>query len=126
MSNYALINATGASGSIYRFQVYPVRTEFKSNPGVYIFARWDPPSQPLVLYVGETDSFKSRLTQNLTAHQQYERAAMLGLSHLGVLHVPGARDNRLKIETDLRHAYNPACNDQPNALLEAMIRRGVL
>lgn len=121
-TNLTLVTATGASGAVYQFQIWPVGTVFLPNAGVYIFGRDASGGLREVLYVGETDSFKRRLTDELTAHHQHDRARSLGLNHIAVLHVPGPREQRLKIETDLRHALNPPCNDQANALLTALLK----
>ena len=120
MSEFVLVGAIGVSGVRHEFQAYPVGTHFLPNPGVYAFCWHAPNGQWNTLYIGETDSFYRRLTAELTAHHQYERATTLGLSHIAVLHVPGDRGERLSIETDLRHALSPPCNDQPIPVGDAL------
>lgn len=102
----------GQQGRSYTLETYPIGTEFKELPGVYIFCKrasngnWDP------LYVGETHNFNERLNTALQSHQAWPSCARLGATHLAVIIVAGARDNRLGIEWDLRHALKPPCNQQ--------------
>ena len=106
------INWPGLNGRTYAFETYPIGTQFKHVGGVYIFCRmasngnWDP------LYVGETDNFDERLNTALQRHQSWPSCANLGATHLSVMIVGGARQNRLNLETELRHSLNPPCNRQ--------------
>jgi excinuclease UvrABC nuclease subunit len=101
----------GASGKKYAFYLHEIGTDYKDEPGNYIFARlsnntWVP------IYIGETDSLKDRLYTNLTSHHKYDCAVnMNGATHFFTRITSGGEQARLDIETDLVHAFNPPCND---------------
>lgn len=102
----------GASGTRYETQNDRIGATYRTIPGVYIFCRelsngnWQP------IYVGETDNFARRLTDELRQHHAWNCAVAFGATHICTLHVPGSLQERLNIETDLRHALNPTCNRQ--------------
>jgi|SRR6185312_6913408 hypothetical protein len=108
----SVTTAKGASGRTYQFQLHPVGTGYNDRSGVYIFVKraanggWD------ALYIGETGSFKRRLTDELRLHHQWQRVVAHGATHIATLHVPGALALREDIETDLRRAILTPCNDQ--------------
>ncbi len=102
------IEWTGKSGTDYRFEVYPLGTEFVPLPGVYIFCVLTGGVYK-ALYVGETDSLYDRLNARLDDHDGFERARAYGVSHVGAMLVDNPTQ-RLRIEIDLRHGMNPVCN----------------
>ena len=104
----------GASGQSYIFEAHPVGTQFNSISGVYIFCRQLTSGNWEALYVGSTKSFKQRLNTGVKSHEGFARASHLGLTHIAALVVAGD-DERLRVETDLRHGLNPPANAQ-NAL----------
>lgn len=107
----SVLNWRGASGQSYTFQTYVAGMNFYSVGGVYILCRRDPDGRVWALYVGETDSFHDRLNRGKEAHEGYQRALLLGMTHICVLSVSGAVA-RLNIETDLRHGLRPPANMQ--------------
>ncbi|MFD1157014.1 hypothetical protein [Roseovarius aestuarii] len=102
---------TGNSGSQYRFDVFPVGTQFNPISGVYVACRRLITGQFEALYVGETQSFKDRLNVNAGNHDGLRCAARNGMTHIGAI-VSTSSAERLRIETDLRHGLNPSCNKQ--------------
>ena len=104
----------GASGQRYDFWLDPIGSTYQARPGVYIFCREANPGSWNPVYVGETDDFSRRLTEDLTLHHQWKSIWSAGATHICTLHVPAdyAGTMRVKIETDLRHSLLPPCNRQ--------------
>lgn len=104
-------NFTGASLTSYQLYVFPDGTDFNDVSAVYIFLRrtifggWE------ALYVGEAQSLKQRLNTGIAGHDGYQRAKLLGMTHIAAVAVSGDTE-RLRIETDLRHGLNPSANAQ--------------
>ncbi len=100
MSNTALINATGASGSTYTFTIYPLNTTFKPAGGVYLILK-----QNTVLYVGQTGDLSERFDAHHKepewCRNQADRMAALGVA---------IESQRLQIEADLIKSHHPVCN----------------
>ena len=82
-----------------------------SGGGVYVFSRRREYGDE-ALYVGETDDFQRRLKDELSHHHRWPCLKALGVTHVGIHLVPGARSERLEIETDLRLGLDPPCNRQ--------------
>jgi hypothetical protein len=107
-----MVSWRGASLQWYEFQLHAIGTVYLERPGVYIFCRlaanenWDS------IYVGETDNFLRRLSNELATHHRWESIRTAGATHICTLHVPAHNSLRLRIETDLRHGLNPPCNRQ--------------
>jgi hypothetical protein len=106
----AKITLTDEYGSLHEFEVFPIPTRFNSVAGVYCFANeasnaWE------IQYIGESDSFKNRIDDNLMAHHRYQCAISRGATHFFVKVVPD-KDIRIATETALRHYYEPPCNRQ--------------
>jgi len=109
-----IVTWKGITGTAYQTDLCYYGRAFVGNPGVYIFCRptvgfpnnWD------AIYVGETENFDDRLNLNLTNHHQWANIKVKGATNVCCLHVPGDRSRRLAIETDLRAALRPPCNQQ--------------
>lgn len=121
---------TGLSGWPYDFGVFTLSTIFKPLAGVYIVCRSvqvGNASHLEALYVGEAESLEDRLNTRRASHDGFQRALKMGATHVCARLVPDGAAERLRIETDLRHAFNPPCNAQPvpgNALsLAALLQR---
>jgi hypothetical protein len=102
----------GASGTRYEFQLDAIGATYRPLQGVYIFCRHVGNGSYLASYVGETDNFLRRLTNELQAHHALQAIRLHGATHISTLYVTGDRANRLYIETDLRNALNPPGNKQ--------------
>jgi hypothetical protein len=96
----------GASGRAHDMYLDPIWSVYLPRPGVYIFCREITLGRWSAVYVGETDNFSRRLTDNLALHHRWESVRAAGATHIGSLHVPNDYDGTLRraIKTDLRHA----------------------
>lgn len=104
---------TGASGNRYTFQLDAIGSiSYFDVSGVYIFSRDLGGGSHAAIYVGETDSFKRRIGDELWAHHALNAIRSHGATHINTLSVAGDRANRLYVETDLRNALKPPCNKQ--------------
>jgi hypothetical protein len=104
---------TGASGTRYEFQLAALGTiDYFDIEGVYIFCKAAGSSNYSAIYVGETDSFKRRLKDEIERHHALPTIRNHGATHISTLVVRGDRAYRLYVETDLRNALNPPCNKQ--------------
>jgi hypothetical protein len=101
----------GAGGTRYEFQKHRIGTAYHAYAGVYIFCR-DMPLVIQAIYIGETDNFSRRLTNELALHHQWQSVVAAGATHICTMRVLGDNAARVRIETDLRHRYNPSCNRQ--------------
>ena len=101
MSNQTQINATGASGAVYTFVLWPLNSQFPASGGVYLILK-----QNIVLYVGQTGD----LSERFDSHHKKPCWRRHQADRMAVLCVTGEND-RLRIETDLIRSYNPVCND---------------
>jgi len=105
----------GQNGRKYDFEHYPIGTNFNAVAGVYIFCKQTNAltNSWTAVYVGETEDFGGRLSGvNLPNHHRWKAIAAAGASHICVRQVPGQRQLRLDIETELRATLSPACNLQ--------------
>lgn len=106
------IEFQGASGQKHKFQVYTLGTKtFNSvGGGVYIFTKQaqnrNGETRYYPLYIGQTNSFKDRLT---TSHERWPCAVQNEVNCLCVL-VEENTFSRKAIELDLLSRYNTPCN----------------
>ena len=112
MPKIANVEFQGASGRKYIFEAYPLPAEtFNDVGGVYIFTRearnqhGDVKYYPL--YIGQTISFRRRITQN---HNKWPCAVVNGVNRLCVL-VEENTFSRRAIELDLLSKYSTPCNN---------------
>lgn len=120
-----IVKWTGISGWIYDFEVFPKNVEFNPVSGVYILCRQAGSilaPRLEALYVGETESLHNRLNAGATNHNGLKSSRQAGMTHIAVHRCEGATE-RLRIETDLRHALDPVFNRQ-NASLASILARG--
>ena len=100
----------GHSGKRYEYVVYGLNASWNNKPGNYIFAKrtasgWH------AIYVGQTDSFASRLPN----HNERGCAVRNGATHVHA-HVNSAGESSRKFEeVDLIREHQPACNQQHKA-----------
>lgn len=112
----ATVTWTGISGWPYEFGVYDLAATFRPVPGVYILCRRAGSllgNHLEALYIGETQSLEDRLNTCRFDHDGFKRASQMGLSVICARVVTDGTAERLRIETELRHAFNPPCNEQP-------------
>ena len=100
------VNVRGASGTSYRFTVYPWGTNFNPVSAVYLILRKEYPSGSYtILYVGQTGDLSDRFNN----HHKQQCFDSNRKSHIGVL-MEGSEPRRLNIEADLLGYYQTACN----------------
>lgn len=89
-----------------QFEIRPFTTRNWSDyPGIYIIVRETPDAWE-VLYVGETNSFRSRLT---SGHEKWIEAEELGATHVHAT-VMEQEDHRERFESRLIVEYDPPLN----------------
>ena len=116
MTTVLTATGIGASGTMYKFEMYPLGTPFADNvPGIYVFCKVDPPSNWTALYVGQTHDLNARVGAGLGGHHKIDLALAHGATHVGVFSVNGREADRLRIEADICQAMSPICNDLPRA-----------
>lgn len=107
-----LVAWPGASGFRYTLELGRIGAAFNDVSGCYIFCKsagicaWE------AVYVGEAESLYKRLTAGLTHHHRLVSALRHGATHICAMRFDGTPQQRLWIETDLRHGLNPPCNLQ--------------
>lgn len=95
----------GESETKYKFTIYPIHNDFTDIRAVYCFLSEDYD----VLYVGESKQIKTRFSN----HHQTECIDNNGGVYVGILEMPrSTKKTRVDIETDIRHFYDPPCNEQ--------------
>jgi hypothetical protein len=100
------IDWPGKSGKKYHYWIHPIGTAFQDVPGNYVFAkevsagRWSP------VYVGQTGSLQSRLSN----HEKENQAKRNGATHIHA-HTSGPEAERLEEELDLCRQWKPVCNE---------------
>jgi hypothetical protein len=99
-------------GKSYEFYHYPIGTVFYAIGGVYIFCALATNGLWNAIYVGETDNFLRRLTDELASHHRWDAISRAGATHICALAVNGNASERVALETTLRHGLNPPCNRQ--------------
>jgi len=93
--------------SSYEFTVYTPNTTWNDVAGVYIFSGVNAQNHWVALYVGQTDSFRTRVP----SHEQWSPAVRLGATHIHAKAVPHAA-MRDAIESQLIQTYQPRLNTQ--------------
>jgi len=100
----------GHSGISYIHTVYP----FANFPGFagptnYIFVKRHSDGSRQPLYIGQSDNLHLRLKR----HEKYLSAILAGANEIHVHYLSGSKQDRLDIETDLRHEHITLLNEQP-------------
>jgi hypothetical protein len=103
----------GLSGTRYEFRHFAIGcVVFNPIGGVYIFCSQGADGLWYANYVGETDNFRRRLSDELANHHRWDSITRAGATHVCAMVVRGGNADRLRVETDLRHSLNPPCNRQ--------------
>jgi hypothetical protein len=97
------------SGNAYRFKVFPLRTRFRKQGGIYLIAYRGHNNQGRhrhkILYVGNTEDFSQPFEQ----HCKAQDLVRLGANCICV-QSDQSEESRSGKERDLISAFNPACN----------------
>jgi hypothetical protein len=103
----------GASGTAYEFEHFKLAAvTFNPVAGVYIFCHQRQDGLWYPIYVGETDNFRRRLSEEFPGHHRLSDISRAGATHICARVVAGGNAERVRIESDLRHGLNPPCNRQ--------------
>lgn len=98
----------GESGAWIPHTVFPLALAPTAyGPGNYILARRRADGRHEPLYIGETSDLPARLA----AHERWEAALALGMTHVHVHHLARGRRERLAVEADLRRRFRTPLND---------------
>jgi len=106
MAKIGIISLTGKGGTQYAFNIWARSDRFKAIGVIYVMAKDDGSSYHLI-YIGETGDASQRPFN----HERKDCFDRHGANSV-FIHVEGDPTTRLRIETDLRNAYNPPCNRQ--------------
>lgn len=99
------------------FHVYRMSESIPSEPGVYIFLREIEVLARTqcnnILYIGQTQNLRERLYTNLDYHEEWPCIRRHRGDCVGVyLMKNSTKQERLDVETELRHTYETPCNRQ--------------
>jgi hypothetical protein len=104
---------TGRSGTRYEFEHFQIgAVNFNAVAGIYVFCSQAADGLWYAVYVGETNNFRRRLSDELSSHHRMESISRAGATHICAMVTVGGDAARVSIETDLRHGLNPPCNRQ--------------
>lgn len=111
MAKLGTITLTGETTSQYVFNVWDRSDKFKAVGGLYFLTirkqNANGTGSHTFIYIGETEDL-SRRPFNHHRKPCFDRHGANSV----LIYVEESRDKRLKIETDLRRAYDPPCNRQ--------------
>ena len=91
------------------FTVVPTSFAPGDWPCIYMFARYLHTNVWDVLYVGQTSDAADRFA----AHEKWKEATREGMTHIHVHFLANTKSDRLQLETQLRHTFDPPLNKQP-------------
>ncbi len=91
----------------YTLTVCVKEAPWNNVAGIYIFAQEILPGKWQAHYVGQTDSFQNRIP----SHEQWEKARVLGATHVLAMSVPQAA-MRDQLEKELIREFQPVLNTQ--------------
>jgi len=98
----------GISGKGYTYEIHPIGTTFKEEPGNYIFAKETQPRNWTPCYIGQTENLNKRLEN----HEKEGCAKRNGATHIHAHLTSGGEAVRKAEEEDLIRKWKPPCNDQ--------------
>lgn len=94
-------------GQTLDFHVLPFESNWADTSGIYAFSRQAPLGNHKVLYVGQTNSFKTRFSN----HERWPDAKRKGATHVLAVSVP-LQSKRNEIEAALIAEWRPLLNSQ--------------
>ena len=108
MADEKTIQWQGASGTSYKYWIYPIGTSFQEEPGNYIFAKETKPGSWRACYIGQTENLNNRLGD----HEKEACAKREGATHIHTHLTSGGEKARKAEEEDLISKWKPPCNEQ--------------
>lgn len=97
----------GQSGARYAYEIHPLDTEFRSLPGIYIYAKQLDDGDWVPIYIAQTRD----LHQRLEGHVRLEDAVAYGATHLHAHYCSSGQAARCSEEHDLALRWQPICNE---------------
>lgn len=97
----------GYSGKQYRYEIYPLETEFRPLPGNYIYAKQDEEGRWIPIYIAQTRDLHQRLEGNV----RMDKAIASGATHLHAHYCTAGQAARCTEEHDLVKRWQPVCNE---------------
>ncbi len=101
------IHWEGASGTKYKYWIYPIGTTFEAVRGNYIFAKATKPNTHAPIYIGQTGD----LSERFDAHHKMVCIKQNGASHIHTHRSSKKEEERLAEETDHLQKLDTPCND---------------
>lgn len=98
----------GLSKREYEYEVYPLGTSFKEQPGNYIFAKVAASGYWTACYIGQSENLEQRLGD----HEKEAHARSLGATHIHAHLTTSGEAMRKAEESDLIQNCRPPCNVQ--------------
>ena len=104
------ISWEGASGKKYGYWIHDFDTNWKAEPGNYIYAKETVPgsSRWTPVYIGQTKNLAERLAD----HEKESCAKRNGATHIQAHTLPTDESVRKAEEVDLIAKWKPVCNEQ--------------
>jgi hypothetical protein len=105
-----IIDWPGLSGKSYRywFLIRPSGDGIQPVSGNYAFVKQVPNGNFTILYFGETDNLRERISN----HEKLDDAKRLGMTHIMAHTTPAGATARLAEEADLIQKWQPPLNIQ--------------
>jgi hypothetical protein len=97
----------GQSGTVYRYEIYPLDTTFRPLPGNYIYAGQSEAGEWVPLYVGQTRD----MHQRLEGQEKLQPAMQQGATHIHMHYDQKGQATRCTEERDLIVRWQPVCNE---------------
>jgi len=111
MPKLGSVTFTGSSGKKYKFNAYPINTEFEAFGAVYLFTKRYKNSSGdynhIDIYIGQTKNISERF-ENHHAMPCIKRND----ANCICIYNESSESKRLDIEKDLIDNYNPPCNTE--------------
>jgi hypothetical protein len=98
-------NWAGLSGKKYEYKIFGMDTNWSDVAGNYIFAKAINPDTWEAIYIGQSESLRSRLP----THNELPCIKRNGVTHIHA-HVNKAEQDRINEEADLCANYDTPCN----------------
>ncbi len=96
----------GASGTEYKYWIYPIGCKLAAKPGNYIFAKEVSPGRYIPIYTGETGN----LSERFDGHHKAGCINSQGATHIHAHLNNGGQNARRAEEGDIVHKWSPTCN----------------
>lgn len=111
MNKITSFKARDENGKVYLFDTFEKNVIPPEKGAVYIFTKRTQNNNGVYsqspLYIGQCGNLLDRIPK----HEKWKCVEKYGCTHINFLYIPNEQE-RLNIETALRHNYVTPCNDQ--------------